>query len=121
VWGGAVQGAARDVAPKRFSFESTIDALHDAVIGIQAFGIQAQFNPGARAFVFVGAGVEHLKGLPNQLLAGRAEHVTQALVAIHHGPVARQHQAHGREVKGLAVIDHGAGSQGSVLTKNYVV
>ena len=85
---GAIQSATGDVAPKRFTFKAAIDALHHTVIGVKAFGIEAQLDSGARAFILVGAGVEHLERLANQLFAAGTKHVAQALVAVHHGAVA---------------------------------
>ncbi len=109
------------MAPKWLSFEAAVNAFHHPIVCVEALDIEAQFDASARAFVLVGTGVQHLEGLAHQLLACGAKHLAHVLVAVHHGAVARQHQPDGREVKGLAVINHGEGFKGSVLTKNYVV
>jgi hypothetical protein len=57
-------------------------ALHDAVVGIRATGIEDGGHARAQSLVFVGAGVQHLKGLPDQLLARGRKHLAQRLVAV---------------------------------------
>ena len=67
----------------------------------------------AGALKLVGAGVQQLKTLAQQLFAGGAKNLADALVAVHDGAVARKHQAHGGHVKRQSVIDvHGAGWAG---------
>ena len=111
----AVQGAAGHVAPKGFAFESAVQAAHDAVVGVAAAAVEDGRNACAGAFELVGAGVEHLKTLAQQLFARGAKNLANALVAILNGAVAREHQAHGGHVKRQSVINvHGAGRVGKV-------
>ena len=105
VRGVAVESAARHMAPESFAFEAAVDPFHDAVVGIHAFGVQDGRDTLASALVFVGAGVEQLKALADQLFAAHTKHLAHALVAVDDGAVAREHQADRGQVKGEAVID----------------
>ena len=106
----AVQGAAGHVAPKGFAFEAAVQAAHDAVVGVAAAAVEDGCNARAGALKLVGAGVEHLKTLAQQLFARGTKNLADALVAIHDGAVAREHQAHRGHVKRQSVINvHGAG------------
>jgi hypothetical protein len=93
------------MAPKGFALEAAVHPFHHPVVGVHAFGVQDGGNALAGALVFVGAGVEQLKTLANQLLAAHTKHLAYALVAVDDGAVAREHQADGGQVKGEAVID----------------
>ena len=103
--GGTVQRPSGDMAPERFSFQSPIDALHDAVVGVQTAGVQDGNHARTNTFVLVNTGVKRLKRLPVELLPGRPKHVAQVFVAVNNHPVAGHHQAHGGHVKSQVVVD----------------
>jgi hypothetical protein len=97
----AIQRAAGHVAPEDFA----AGALHDAVVGVAALGVQDGRHARAQALVFVGARIEHHEGLAGEQLARPAEHVAQLDVAVHNGAVARDAESHGCELEGQPVID----------------
>src|SRR2546427_129134 len=105
-WSVRDERAARYMAPE----ELTAASLHHPFVGIPALRVQAGDDALARALELVVRRVEHLEGLPNELVLVRAEHREYLLVAIDHQPVARQHEADGRQVEGSAVV-HGSGSR----------
>jgi hypothetical protein len=69
----AVERAAGDVAPEHLA----AGALHDAVVGVVALGVEDRRHARAQPLVFVGAGVQHHERLPDQHLAREAEHLAQ--------------------------------------------
>src|SRR3989344_3249837 len=99
--GISVERTARHMAPE----DLAVGTLHDAVVGAVAFGVQNWFHVRAKALVFVGAWIKYLERLTDEHLARGAEHLAHMPVAIDHGAVARQHQAHGGHVKSESVIN----------------
>ena len=71
----AVQRTSGDVAPKSLALEAAVQPFHDAVVGIGATAVEDGADAGAGAFVFIGAGVEHLERLSDELGPVSPEHL----------------------------------------------
>lgn len=103
---GAVERAARDMAPEHLA----IGALHDAVVGIEALGVQDGLHVGAQALVLFGAWVQYAERLPDQHLARGTEHAAQMVVAIDHVAVAGHHHPDWGHFKCETIVNGHGGS-----------
>ncbi|MNT58648.1 hypothetical protein D3C72_1961000 [compost metagenome] len=88
-------------------------ALHHAVVGIVAAGVQKGFHALADALELRHAGVEDAERMPDQCRGLCAENFAHALVAGDDGAVARDHHTDGCMFKSQPVID--LGHRGSPL------
>ena len=95
------------MTPKGLAGRDATNAAHDSVIAVGAVLIQQGRDSLPCAFELVSAGVQLLKGLPDQNGSISAKHLAQGLVAVHNRSTARQRHAHGRGFESDAVVDGG--------------